>query len=201
MEQFAPWIAPVTIAFAIVGALLVLWLTSRTRRVEKRAGGEQRDGTLQMACTVCQKEMVVHRNGMAPLSGPECALVARTFPKSVGRKLGEHLCPYCESSHYFLLDGKHMEWLGANLYSPQTNTSLCMECRRPLRKPPWPAGAFDGRIQEAPALAPEFGLVCERCGAVCCVECCTKATRNRSKNGAYHCPRCARADVKKIFHP
>jgi hypothetical protein len=201
VDQLAPWVAPATAAFAAAGVLIVLWVTLRPKRTDDKPGAPRGDGTAQLPCSVCQKEMVVHPNSMAPLSGPECALVARTLPKTVGKKILEHICPYCESSHYFLIEGKRIEWLGANLYSPQVNTSLCMECRRPLRRPPWPAGAFDGHLQDAPALAPEYGLVCERCKAVCCVECCTKATRNRTNNGTYHCPRCARSDVKVMFHP
>ena len=201
MENVAPWVMPATVAFAAAGVMVVLWLSLRPRRAAKPQIPRGSAATLQLDCSVCRKEMVVHQHSMAPLSGPECALVARTKPETVGKKLLEHICPYCESSHYFLVEGKRMEWIGANLYSPQSSTAHCMECRRPMRKPPWPSGAFDGRLLEAPALAPDYGLVCDRCKAVCCVECCTKATRNRSVDGTYRCPRCARGDVKTMFHP
>jgi len=201
VEHFAPWVAPATIAFAAAGALLVLWLTLRPRRGGEAPGARRSDGASQLACSVCQKEMVLHANGMAPLSGPERALIARNLPETVGKNIVEHICPYCESSHYFVVEGKRFAWLGANLYSPQVSTTHCMECRRPLRRPPWPQGAFDGHLHDAPALENEYGLVCERCKAVCCVECCTKATRRRTNNGTYHCPRCARPDVKVVFHP
>ena len=55
-------------------------------------------------------------------------------------------------------------------------------------------------LAKCPELLPEYGLVCDRCGVVCCVECCIKVTKNRLENGGLLCPRCVRGPLYKFFH-
>jgi hypothetical protein len=191
------------LAFAIAGTVLVLALTLRARLASgtSSAGLIADAASFQMRCGICQKDLVIHPNQLVKLSGPELALSVRVKPKLVGRPLAEYVCPYCEASHCFAVDVRPPECVGTNLYLPRGAGALCMECGKPLRKPPWPIGYFDGRLNEAPELHPDYGLICSRCQAVTCVACVKDATRNRTKDGSFVCPRCMRSPVTGVFHP
>ena len=112
----------------------------------------------------------------------------------------EYVCPYCEAAHCFSTDERDPVWLGVNLYTPQARTNHCAECRRPLRRPPWRPGVYDGRLAAAPHIPPDVGLVCSKCGAVCCVACCRDVTRKRTKDGSLLCPRCGRGPLETVYH-
>lgn len=199
MPSISAFIYPLTVAFCCAGIVIVMALARLQRRKNNR-GPSPAAGTFEMECTVCQRSLVIHRSEVVELLGPEIALVVSTLPSALGRKLGEYRCPYCDASHCFDLGVKPMKWLVANVYEPQALTSHCTDCRKPLKKPSWPEGAYDGQIGEAPELLPEHGLICSRCKAVCCLECCNRMTRNRTHDGSLLCPRCGRGPVDKVFH-
>ena len=198
---------PVSALFAVFGAGVVLLLAARSRRSvaeirqRKRPAVSGKSGpAIEMECHVCQKQLVFHANELVALSGPEVALVSRAQPEVAGRALAEYVCPYYEAAHCFSVDTKTPQWLGVNLYVPQEKSARCGECGKLLRRPAWAAGAFDGRLNEAPDLLPEYGLVCPWCHAVCCVACCTNHTRKRTSDGSLLCPRCSRGPVDAVFH-
>ncbi|MBX7255798.1 MAG: hypothetical protein K1Y02_05515 [Candidatus Hydrogenedentes bacterium] len=193
----------VSVIIGIAGTVVVLALTlrawMRSKEGSTRGGGPT--SSFEMECNTCHRHLVIHPHQLVTLSGPEMALCVRVKPELRGRKMAEFVCPYCEASHAFLMDRRPPEWIGANLYSPQVKTSTCMECSKPLRKAPWPPMLYDGRLNEAPELHADLGLVCSRCQAVVCVACVKNATRNRTKDGSLVCPRCHRTPVNRVFHP
>jgi hypothetical protein len=212
LAELSTWFFPLLIA--VFGMGIVITLTLRARGGEPAASArrasvpEQSDtgrvpGTkiVQIACTICHKQLVINPVELRPLTPVELALSVRSVPDLAGRKLAEYVCPYCESAHCFNVDRRVPLWVGVNLYSPQTKTARCQECGKRLLPPPWPPGAYDGRLREAPDLHQDYGLVCSRCDAVVCVSCTLNATRNRTKDGSFVCPRCMRTPVNKMYHP
>lgn len=201
MSETSIWV--ITVVIAVLGMAVVLARTHRART--SKAGPAHRGDVPPVAadlpCSSCGKPLVVHRSELVPLSRPEVALCVRVQPDLVGHKLAEYVCPYCEASHCFVVDGRTPVWVGANLYSPHQGGARCMDCGKPLQTPPWPAGAYDGRLNEAPSLQPDYGLVCSKCHAIVCVACTRLATRGRTKDGTFVCPRCARSPVDRSYHP
>lgn len=194
------WIPP--LVCAAIGTAVVVALTLRARANETAAStrGVYATNSIQQPCSVCQKQMVIPPEALVPLKSVEMALCVRIVPALNGRKLAEYTCPYCEAVHCFTVDTRTPEWIGANLYSPQTKGTRCLNCSRPLKVAPWGEGAYDKRLPEAP-LQPDYGLECSKCGAVVCVQCTVDATRGGPTDGAYKCPRCFRLGVDKTFHP
>ena len=199
MPESAVYLVCATIA--VVGSGLVVWYAMSAR--DGRGGPRRRSsaGALDFTCTHCNKPLVVGKADLVELSKPEMALCVRAKPDLTGRPLAEYVCPYCEASHCFAVEGRRMVWVGVNLYSPHTGSARCMDCGKALRTPPWPPGTYDGRLKEAPALQPDYGLVCSKCHAVVCVACTQLATRGRTKDGSFVCPRCQRSPVDKTYHP
>lgn len=200
-DTIPSWLPP--LACAGIGTAIVLLLTARARAKERRAKTAHvvRGATIQMTCGMCHKQLVIPAPDMRLLTNVEMALSVRVLPELTGRKLAEYVCPYCEASHCFAVDRRKPEWVGVNLYSPHTKAARCLDCGKVLRTPPWAPGTYDGRLRDAPYLDPDYGLVCSRCQAVVCVDCTVKATRNRTKDGSFVCPRCARTPVDRTFHP
>lgn len=199
MNALPPIVIYATAAVAVLGTLVVVLLAVRQRRRSKNPAEDK--NTVEMACPICQRTLVIHRNQMIDLSGPEIALVVSEKPEIRGRGLAEYRCPHCDAAHCFLVDITPPQWLIANAFEPQAISTCCAECRKPVISPPWPEGQYDGRLEEAgDALLPRHGLICPRCNAVCCVECCRKITRNRTPDGSLLCPRCSRGPVDKVFH-
>ena len=192
-------------ATALVGiagfAGVLLWWMRQRRPAGTAAPKAARSKTMEHPCENCGRTMIFAPGDLSPLSPSEVGLVVRTAPKWLGRKLAEIDCPYCGASHCFAVDRKPIQLAGCDLYTPQTGAGRCVDCRTPLGTPPWAAGTYDGRFEEVPELRPNFGLVCERCQAVCCVACCQKATRGRTKDGSLLCPRCFRGPLAKIYTP
>ncbi|MCC6698556.1 MAG: hypothetical protein IT365_23235 [Candidatus Hydrogenedentes bacterium] len=191
----------ITLATAALGIGMVVTWALRSRPSTPGALGVRGGGALQMPCTSCNRPLMIAREELIPLSKPEIALCVRVKPELSGMSLAEYVCPYCEASHCLAVTKRTIEWVGANLYSPHRGAARCMDCGKILRTPPWPRGAYDGRLKEAPNLLPDHGLVCSKCQAVVCVACTEKATRNRTKDGSYVCPRCSRSPVDRTYHP
>ncbi|HRI88413.1 MAG TPA: hypothetical protein PLJ47_06095 [Candidatus Hydrogenedentes bacterium] len=194
------WLPP--LVCAAIGTAIVVVMTLRARANEAQHGVRAvvaRD-TAQLACTICQKQMVIPAEDLKPLQGVEMALCVRDNPALAGRKLAEYTCPYCEATHVFAVDKRAPEWVGANMFSPQSKGTRCLNCSKPLRTAPWGEGAYDKRLNEAP-LQPDYGLQCSKCNAVVCVACTLDATRNRTKDGSFVCPRCFRSPVDRTYHP
>lgn len=199
LDNLPEWAIPAAAGF---GACLLLVLfafavRSRPKRTKKRAVR----GSVQFTCNVCQHPIVMAIQDLQPLEGSDIGLAVRAIPALAGRKLAEYVCPYCEADHCFAVDGGQPEWVGVNLYSPQAKGAQCMECRKPLVRPPWPQGQYQGAPLTAPNVSPDYGLVCSRCGAICCVACVKNATRNRTTDGSLLCPRCHRSPVDTYFYP
>lgn len=191
-----PLALPIAIVILTVGILIVL-----TRRLMRSSrGGIGPSKAIQMPCTVCQQSLVIAPGQLTVITGPEVALVVRETAGAEGHPLAGYRCPYCEAFHVFTMDANPPEWLIANPFEAQAVTNLCTECRAPLLRPPWPKGQHDGHLEEAEGLLPKHGLVCSRCGAVCCVACCQDSTRGRTQDGSLLCPRCFRGPVDKIHH-
>lgn len=196
MAALGPLVLPITIAVAAVGILLAL-----TPRLLRPGKGRQAKGiAFEMPCTVCQQKLVIPPSDLASIRGPEMALVVRECKAAEGRPLGGYRCPYCDAYHVFEISAREPRWLVANPFEPQLATNNCTECRRPLLRSPWPQGEYDGRLHELKDLLPKHGLVCSRCGAVCCFACCRDVTRGRTQDQSLLCPRCFRGPVDKIHH-
>lgn len=184
----------------LTGVVLRLaWLTLRS---PKRHGeiALNRDGSFAMVCKCCGEAAEVAAKALTPLSSAEKALVVRERPSVVGQHLVEFACPACDASHCYNLRRQVMTFVGVNLYQGQHFQANCKECGRPVVAPPWRPGAFDGSIDAAPGDISRFGLVCRHCGAICCVPCCTDATRNRTADRTLLCPRCFRGPNDRFCH-
>ncbi len=196
MPSLGPLVLPIAIAVAAAGILIVLTPRLLRSGTSKRFAG----AALEIPCTVCQQKMTISKADLEPITGPEAALVVRERSAAQGRRLGGYRCPDCEAYHVFATDTSPPKWLLANPFEPQRATNHCMECRQPLQRPQWPQGQYDGKLQEAKDLQPKHGLVCPRCGSICCVACCQDATRGRTQDKSLLCPRCYRGPVEKIHH-
>jgi hypothetical protein len=178
--------------------VVVFW----ARKGRARRGDARREkGVVTKNCDICRRDMVFHRDDLVVLSPVEKGLAVRGDPSVHGKNLREYVCPYCEATHLFSVDGKEPVWAGVNLYGPQELTANCRECGKRLRRPPWPKGEYDGHLQQVKPLEKDYGLHCERCGAVCCVKYCQVMTRNLTEDGSLLCPRCTRGPLAKFFHP
>lgn len=186
------------IAAALAGGsgfiLLLVYLWTHVRP----AAGASRQSALEMECTICHKHLVFGATELAALSPTEIALVVRLHPTIIGKKLYEYVCPYCAAAHCFVHEHKKFSWVSVNSYNPQTITANCMECGNALARPPWPRGQFDETLYAVPQLRDEYGLICSRCGARCCVGCCKKASPRREL--PFLCPRCHRRPIEKFLH-
>ena len=202
LTWLGPWILPITAFVALVGAGVVVWLAWRIREETDPSGIRSRmDNSLEFECSECQKTLVIMPSELTRLSGPEMALVVGGRPKLVGRKLAEYVCPHCEASHCFAVDRVPPVWIGANLYAPQAKSNNCQECRKRLRAPHWPPDAAADNVMNAPDLRPDYGLVCSRCGAVCCVACVAQYSRQDVREEGARCPRCGRSPINTVFRP
>lgn len=202
MSSLGPWVLPVTAVVALTGAGIVMWLAWRIREdTDPGKGRVRHDNSLEFECTECQKPLVILPSELTRLSGPETALVVGGRPNLVGRKLGEFVCPHCEASHCFAIDRVPPVWIGANLYAPQTKSSNCQECRKRLGTPHWPPDPERDNVRNAPDLRPDYGLVCSRCGAICCVACVAQYSRQDVRHEGARCPRCGRSPIDTVFRP
>jgi hypothetical protein len=154
-----------------------------------------------MTCNICQHELVVAVADLQPVTGTDVGLAVRAEPKVAGRKLADYSCPYCEATTV------------SSSTRPLRNGSASTFIRRkPAARCVWNAAnrcnARRGRRantkaghSKPPNVSPDYGLVCARCGATCCVACVKSATRNRTTDGSLLCPRCRRAPVDAYFYP
>lgn len=187
---------PLTAAVAAI--LIMLFLSPRVLRDQKSRS--KKHAPLDMTCPSCQHMMIIPMNDMRTLSRTEMALVVREKPEIANRPLAEYRCPYCDTSHTFLIDMQRPKWVIADAGETHIEPNRCTNCRVSLTKPAWPKGEYDGRVLEAPGLTNDHGLVCARCDAVCCVRCVHDATRNRTSDGSLLCPRCHRSPVDKLHY-
>jgi hypothetical protein len=160
-----------------------------------------RDGSFSMVCAVCGAPAHVSPGALEKLSSAEKALVVRERPSVIGQNLVEFACPSCDASHCYNARGQSMELIGVNLYQGQHFQANCKECQRRIARPPWRPGAFDGKVEQAPGDLTSLGLQCTLCSAICCVDCCKQATRNRTADGTLLCPRCFRGPNSRFYHP
>lgn len=198
MQSFGPYVGVITALFAAGGVLFVLGAVAYERR---RGRARRPSGSaLEFPCPTCSRTLVVHKNDLTPLSAPEVGLLVSATGRQFGRHVASLRCPYCESEHTFSTEESRPKWIATDTFEPHHAGTYCADCRSPLLRPHWAKGALDGRVTQAAELQPKHGLVCSRCGAICCVECVRKATRNRTKDGSYLCPRCFRGPVDVVHH-
>lgn len=190
------YIVMVVVVVAAGGTAAGLRMRRRTRSSRPLTAD-----TVAVTCTVCERELVFNRSELEPLSPAEMALVVRARPDVLGRKLSEYVCPYCESSHCFAATKKGVAWVGANLYQPQGKSAHCFECRRTLAQPIGGTPGTPQRVADVSALAPDYGMECPFCHAVCCVACCRNTARGRVTDGSLVCPRCRRRPVDLLYFP
>jgi hypothetical protein len=198
MAHTSPWVLGATLGFAVAALLavaLVAWRPWRGGR--KRAPAD----AIEMTCGVCHGAIRTRVSELVSLSPAERALCIRSKRQLASQNLAEYVCTQCGAAHCFVVTGKHALWAGVNLYQPQMHSRNCSECRKTLKTPPWKPGEYDGQISEAPGPLGDFGLVCSRCGAVSCVDCCVRAAQHRSKVTQWICPRCARHPIETFFFP
>ncbi len=197
-------IVGILVLLAVAVCILVMLVLSAIVLVvivlQNRPAG-QSDATINEAhCSACERPMVFRMEDLSMLSPPEVALVVRQHKNFAGAKMAEYICPYCETAHCYAVLRSGLHFLGTDLYSPALARVKCQECRKPLQRPSWPKGAFDLKIDDAPGLGANHGLVCSRCQSVICYECTQKATRGRTKDGSLLCPRCFRGPVDRFWH-
>lgn len=187
---------------AIVGTAIVVVLTMRAKANAGKPATQPMtaQNVVRTSCPTCQRSLTIAPGDLQLLRGVELALCVRDNPKLGGRQLAEHICPHCEATLIFAVDVRTPEFVGANMFSPQTKGTRCLNCGKALRVAPWGEAAYYKRLHEAP-LEPDYGLVCSKCNAVVCVACTIDATRNRTKDGSFVCPRCFRSPVDRTFHP
>lgn len=199
MELITQYNLEISIASATVG-LLALSAYFFLRR-QTGASSTQPHGVIEHMCSVCHHALVFHRNDLIRLSPAEIAMVVSARPRAQGRSLAELVCSYCSSSHCFATESKTLDWIGVNLYSPQTKSSNCAECHARLKRPPWREGDRDGVIYADTELDGALGVKCKWCKAAVCVSCCKRLTKNRTPDRSLLCPRCFRGPIDTFFHP
>lgn len=180
-------------------ALRLTWLALRTGATNGEVS-INRDGSFSATCLVCGVTAEISPQNLIPLSSAEKALVVRERPGVVKLKLVEFSCPSCDASHCYSTTRNSMKFVGVNLYQGQHFQANCKECQKAITVPPWRKGAFDRNVARAPGNLSELGLQCKLCGAICCVDCCSDATRKRTADGTLLCPRCYRGPNDQFFH-
>jgi hypothetical protein len=199
MPDLSTWALPGAL-LAAAGATVIYWQVHRAAKPRK-APPISEPKAITVRCSVCDHAIVFTVDQLAPLSAPETGLVVSARPEVVGKKLYDYVCPHCETSHCFTVNKKKPEWIGENMYQPEVKGARCMECKKPLKAPPWPRGTYDDRFSEVPHLEGDTGLECTRCDAIACATCAKANTLESTFNGAYRCCRCSRMSLDKIFHP
>lgn len=184
-------ILPASVAVFAIGVLVVL--TPRLVR-------NPRQQRIEFSCPVCQHTLRTAAAELLQVDAQETGFVVRERPEAYGRPLGELKCPKCQSSHVFAIDTSPATFLVTNAVSATARANTCNQCRAPLKTPPWPHGAFDGKWTEAPKLDAKLGLVCSHCGAVACLACCQEASRGRMAENILRCPRCFRIPMDRFAH-
>lgn len=195
-----PWIIAVTVAFGALGlAVLLRWGRSRKARASGVPAGPD---VVTMTCGSCQHELVIATQQLSALSPAEVALVVRSRPHVAKRTLAEYDCPHCASSHVFAMEFKPPLYVGADLYTPRSGGSRCMECGKVMQRPGFVKGEHDNKIAEAP-VGDDHGLVCQFCKSTFCIECSERVSRKQRKkreDTTLYCPRCFRQPVVNIYH-
>ena len=177
--------------------LLLAFLTPKLLNEKKVKEGDQI--LINSKCPICQCQLTIKRKGLQPLSTFEMGLVVQQRPDMHNQPLSEHRCPSCSASLIFYMGDRRPQFVISNVGENQSESSQCTQCHKRLLKPHWNPSQYQTDFSEAP-LQIEHGLICSRCDAVCCLGCVTDATRNRTDDGSYLCPRCHRGPVDSIFY-
>lgn len=205
MSSLEPWIIPITAGVGLVGTGLAVWAAYLVRRSDEGLSSYSTGGTRrgpigsQFTCTECGRETAFSKQATTALESAERGMIMRALPSVTSRKLVSFDCPHCKATHYFAMDKRTPQWLGADLFSPQKGGARCQECRKPFRQPTWDASQYAGRLCDAPDMRIDYGLVCARCGSHVCVECANAVTREKQPDGSLKCPRCGRFPVDRFY--
>lgn len=181
----------------LIGVGLSIWMIARAIATKPETTSQQH----QLTCRICQQEVFFTRQQLRRLSPEEKALAVSAKPALIGKNLLDLECPHCRASLVFVSDASRTDWVGVNLFKPQNVSARCQECGAILQTPPWPPGAYDGHLEDAPELPEKIGLQCSRCQSVCCVTCCKRHARGHAHNVKLICPRCSRYPIDHLYYP
>jgi len=182
---------PISIAVFAVTALAIL-----TPRLLPAHG--PRHARTRCECPSCQRTIDLVPANLRRLTGPEQALIAQIRPNDYARPLAEFHCPYCDAYLVYATDTRPPTYLATSVES--TTSNICSQCGKPLKRPPWPEGAYDGKLREAPELDDRYGLKCARCHSVVCIACSRTASMGRTVDGSLRCSRCSRGPIDTFHH-
>lgn len=185
------------LAVAALAALAAAFVFAHRRRNTRSAVSTTAPGGF--ICVTCGTTLPARPGHLRPMTAQERGLIVCEHPELSGAPLAELACPACGALHCFVVRGKQTHYVGTDIFAPQTRTSKCLDCGQPLARPGWPPDRDPGNPGAA-SLPPNIGLICSRCGGVSCVACCRNATRNRTQDGSFLCPRCFRGPVDRVYH-
>lgn len=183
---------PISIAIFAIAVIAVL-----TPRLLP-AGPNRRQASTVTECPSCQHEIDLLPSDLRPLTGPERALVAQVRPHDYERPLAEFHCPYCDAYLVYATDKRPAEYIMTSVESTTSNN--CSQCGKPLKRPPWPKGKYDGRLRDAPDLDERYGLTCSRCHSTICIACARIASEHRTEEGTLQCSRCFHKPIDTFHH-
>jgi hypothetical protein len=187
----------------LLGVILLLTLvlailTPKLLSEKKNTEGDR--VVVESKCPICQQQLNIKRKAFEPLNALQMGLVVQQRPDMYNHPLSEYRCPGCDASLVFYMGGAQPQFVVSNVGENQRTGSQCTQCHDRLLKPDWSQQDYgQGNFSDAP-LEAKHGLKCSRCEAVCCLACVKDATRNRTEDGSYLCPRCYRGPVDQIFY-
>ena len=189
----------VILAVAAVGiASIAIYVVSHQIIEDRQRPGGSKSVTWN--CKTCGNAITLHPKACSPLSREDAALTIQQRPRAYGRKMGTLQCTRCRTTHTFLIDTTPPAWIISDEKHATGTGQICTQCRDPLVSPPWPPRTRDGAIHLVPDAPPKAGVVCARCGAICCIECVRSASQGRSTDESFLCPRCYRKPVNRFHH-
>jgi len=192
-----PEITLLLIGFMLALILILAYLTPKLLHEKKDKEGEQI--VVSSKCPICQSQLNIKRRSMRTLNTLEMGMVVQQRPDLYNQPLSDYRCSSCSASLVFYMGEHQPQFVISNVGENQKSGSQCTQCKTRLLKPVWKKNTYENTLADAP-LENEHGMVCPRCEAVCCLGCIKDATRNRTKDGSYLCPRCHRGPVEQVFH-
>jgi len=186
---------------ALLFFLAGMWLLRRRLRAAARPAETGRRGLLPFECTCCGDKAVLAPKAMRELRAEEMALAVRSYPAYSGKRFVEHVCPACNTPHWFIRTGAKLAWVGIDKNTAEAPRGACTDCATRLSPPPWSRGAYDHRVLDAPPQDRALGLECPRCRAVVCLKCTLDFSKPHAPKGELWCPRCGRPPMDIFWHP
>jgi DNA-directed RNA polymerase subunit RPC12/RpoP len=187
----------VLLGTTVILAFLLAFLTPRLLTEKKNLEGEK--VVVKSKCPICQCQLNIKRKEFRTLPALEMGMVVQQRPDMHNHPLSEYRCRQCSAALIFYMGDDQPQFVLSNVGENQKEGTQCTECHSRLLKPDWDRHTYTDNFLDAP-LQSEHGLICSRCNAVCCLGCVKDATRNRTDDGSFLCPRCHRGPVEEIFY-